>query len=165
LDDALLAALLEKYRELLDLRTAQDDAEPRLRLRKLAARFPGALRELDALPMDELRARRDALAAAREGAPLPPWAAWMAGYHAWLRVALRLKRARGPGDLDGQVARACGAYSPEHADEPRRLSAEDVRAMLAPPGGRLSRWALRRVAREHGVAEEAVAGALMARRA
>jgi len=159
MDDALLAALGEKYRELVALRS-ESAGDVRPRLRALAARFPGALRELDEQPLPELVARREALAdALSRRAPVPAWAPWMASYHGLLRVALRLKRT------GCDAARVVISYMPESADEPERLSHDDVAAMLAPPNGRLSAWALARVALLHGVSEREVSSILFARRA
>lgn len=83
--------LLAKYRELEALRRHAREgtlADPRPRLRALAARFPGALRELDRLPDDELRARIRALSADDVALAPPSWLEPLARYHAALCRAL-----------------------------------------------------------------------------
>jgi hypothetical protein len=100
-----LLALLRKYEVIAKLR--QDRAEgaevaPRPLLRALAREFPGALRELDTLPMSEIDTRKEALTLAAQGTPPGPWMAWMIAYHATMRAALvvkaRLARFRSPSD-------------------------------------------------------------------
>ena len=57
-DPLLLKALCGKYEKLCDLRQRQiSDVAPRAELVALAAAFPGALRELDCLPWEELERR------------------------------------------------------------------------------------------------------------
>lgn len=83
-----LEALAAKYEELARLRVeraAGAPPAPRVVLRQLAARFPGSLRELDTMPLDELRARGAALREAARTGRLEPWMAWTAAYHLLLR--------------------------------------------------------------------------------
>lgn len=84
--------LVRKYDALLALRAANLAAplspEHRQRLRALAAEFPSALRELDALPTDLLEARRHAAASATP----PRWVAWMCRYHVLMREELDRRR-------------------------------------------------------------------------
>jgi hypothetical protein len=101
--DALLA-LARKYRTMMALRAslpahpqggeeAREETESeRAELRALAAEFPGALRELDTLPDEELRARAEALEAAAAGAEPARWMTWMDAYHALMREALAIRR-------------------------------------------------------------------------
>ncbi len=93
-------ALLEKYVELLALRRVRRDAPeappPLPRLRALAARFPGALRELERLPMDLLEERARELEGVVAGlVEEPRWARAQRLYHAGLTRALAA-RAAGP---------------------------------------------------------------------
>ncbi|MCC6648322.1 MAG: hypothetical protein IT374_22470 [Polyangiaceae bacterium] len=84
-------AMREKYAELAALRQHARDGtlpDPRPRLRALAARFPGALRELDQLTDDELRARVAALGRPDVASRPPPWLEPVARYHAALSRAL-----------------------------------------------------------------------------
>lgn len=162
---AALGALLAKYREILRLRHEPAD-DPRVALRALSARFPGALRELDEQPLAVLLARESALADAVSGrGDDPPWAAWIASYHGWLRVGLRMKRARRHDDLESAATAAHAAHAPAYDDEPVELTVDDVRSMLAPPEGRLARWVLARVARQYQVPDATVASVLFARSA
>jgi hypothetical protein len=96
--DPALLALARKYRAMAGIRRA--GSTPRSELRALAAEFPGALRELDNLPLDVIDARADALESGRS----EPWMAPLARCHGLLRAALWLKRHRG--DLAGASQRA-----------------------------------------------------------
>ena len=90
---ALVSRLTQKYVELLALRDAhtrgEDPPDVRARMRALASRSPGALRELDRLPREAIVGKLEALARTSEGAPLERWMLAMDRYHRWLRVALR----------------------------------------------------------------------------
>lgn len=100
---AVVRRLAQKYAELLALRDAhargEDPPDVKARLRALAARFPGALRELDQLPRQAIVARLAALEAAPTEGPLATWMIATDRVHRWLRVALRrptaLARERG----------------------------------------------------------------------
>ncbi|HZS40890.1 MAG TPA: hypothetical protein VFF06_28850 [Polyangia bacterium] len=155
---AELAALARKYRVMAELRRTlpghalgeNDDAldetpEQREALRRLAAEFPGALRELDTLETDELERRRDALAAAAAGGAVEPWMRWLDGYHSLMRAALAVKRrlaTRRPVDAEAraEIAAATGAAVDE----------ELVRAVAAPPHGRLNVVVFERLGALHG---------------
>jgi hypothetical protein len=95
--DALLA-LVDKYARMAELRRSLPPhptpapLSARPLLRQLAADYPGALRELDRLPTDEIDARHRALTQALEGGPAPVWAALHFEYHAWMRLALAVRR-------------------------------------------------------------------------
>ncbi|MBX3274323.1 MAG: hypothetical protein KF729_28915 [Sandaracinaceae bacterium] len=152
------SALREKYAELRALRllhAAGDPEDPRPRLRALAARFPGALRELDALPFDEIERRIAALDAGER----PRWARTLVAYHGWMRLALRV-RAACDRDASAAQVRARLAQEPAGAagDPPLEvLEDAEIAEILRPPGGRLTRWALARIARARGVSAEVVA--------
>jgi hypothetical protein len=131
-----LRALEEKYRELIALRrdASRDDA----RLRTLASRFPGALRELDTRTMESLEERVVEIEAALRGGPAPPWADAQLRFHGWVRVALRL-RADGVRDLES--ARAwLATYAPREPGDPRRDEIDEAHlaALVHPPRGRVS---------------------------
>jgi len=104
----VLDALIDKYRRMREMRADHarggDDEAP-ARMRALAADFPGALREIDRLPMATIEARLDALDAARAGGAVPGWAPPLAAFHGWMRALLRLKRVVRR-DRDLEVARA-----------------------------------------------------------
>ncbi len=94
-----LAALAEKYETLAAMRRAHDGgqpAPPRGEIRAFAARFPGALFELDTLPLDIIDGRARALRLATGGAgpvTILPWMMWMVRYHALVRADLARRRA------------------------------------------------------------------------
>jgi len=96
-----LAALEEKYALLEQLRAEREQAAAeglgrfageaaerrRERMRAVAGRFPGALRELDVLTAAQLRHRREVVQAVRAGAPSPRWLEATALLHRWLKEA------------------------------------------------------------------------------
>lgn len=127
-----LGELQAKYVEIRRLRsTPLDAAEAKLAMRALAARFPGALRELDALPMAEIDERLRALgrALADPGATLP-WMPAMTLFHRLVREALASpERRAGPAGrrwmdavLD-DLARTLG------------VTATEARRLVLPPRG------------------------------
>jgi hypothetical protein len=123
--------LRRKYDLLIELREGKRPGGRDV-LRALAKEFPGALRELDALPLDALRARR----AATDEVPPPGWVPWIAAYHGLMRVTLALKRAlpaRGDVDSARVTALAAAASAPWGAT----LDEAFVRAVRRPPQGRL----------------------------
>lgn len=148
------AALLRKYRWIEALRAAP--RAPDATLRELAAAFPGALRELDDLAPDTLRAR---IAALEAGDHEAPWMKPMAAYHGWLRVGLGAKRAAGRRRDAAAAQRWIASRSPEAGDpEVNPHAAGLVAELLRPAGRRLSAWVMARLAADHGMA----AGALEA---
>lgn len=157
-----LIALRRKYQTLGELRRSQYDttaAEMRAPLRHLAREFPGALRELDSLPLDEIDRRESALGRAAESGTPEAWMEWMAAYHVTMRVALHIRGRR--------------AQRTEPAtDEPWDLSAlswserslifdaEFVEAVLYPPEGRVNRVVFKMLGSIFGESEPVIAEAL-----
>jgi hypothetical protein len=181
-DRELVRALHNKYLELKGLReegeTACTERPPnagpahgaraRADMAALAARFPGALRELDRLPMSEIDARLRMLSAALEsGAPLPEWASWQIALHGSLRAALRIRRlARGGGSPAEALARVRAGYTAASDEPPLAcLDAAFVAGVVTPPDGRLTNWAIERVAAGGGVAPSAVEAAVFGQKA
>lgn len=122
-------------------------------MRALAARFPGALREIDLLPDALLDARIAELeAVCGAGSPPPRWACAVADYHAWMRIALTLRREAGPGRDRARAIRWIETLYRPAADEP---PPDEVRAVLHPvlhpPEGRLNRWIFTYLAPRHGL--------------
>lgn len=148
----LLPPLARKYRTLLALRVdhARDGAAAdRERLRALAAEFPGALRELDTLPAEELEARAAALEAAADGGAVEPWMNAMAGYHALMGTALAVKRAYAAGETaEGDGVRA--AVEALRAECGITLDGGDLAAIATPPQGRLGVFVFGRLGRALG---------------
>jgi len=162
-----LGQLREKYRRMLSMRRDHDSGvehDPRQQMRELAIQFPGALRELDELPLATIESRIDQLGAVIEQPASPaPWMLWMVEYHGHLRAALRVKRFGLPlHDLDRALAQLRRAYVAA-IDEPSVetfASHEALAAVLKPVGGRLSGWAFARIAERYGVEADEVRTAL-----
>jgi hypothetical protein len=132
-----LSELRSKYEEMLALRRLKEPADPRPRLAALASRFPGALREIDDLPLHEIERRIAALAAAeREPASAPPWMHAMTRFHALARGVLFVK--------------ARGAHPGDDWPEEARLWRDDLARIARPPRGRLMDLVYERLARELG---------------
>jgi hypothetical protein len=164
----LLSALRLKYQTIRELRLQADaDATiaPRAELAALAHAFPGALRELDRLPMASLEARLCALDLALCDAAEPePWMWLQSGYHGFMRAVLRIRRlSRGRPKLivDAASELAALAYEPADDEPPaQRFGVAELSAIRRPPGGRLNPWVLAQVAHDHGVTPELVRAAL-----
>jgi hypothetical protein len=164
----LLRGLQSKYQTLYELRVqGTPSVVPRTTFAALAAEFPGALRELDRLPLYAIEQRRTALAAVlSEGAPVEPWMQLQVAYHGFMRAVLRIRRAL--------LALRIHSFEPaQHClelvsyvaapGEPAcaRFDAEMLRAIRRPPQGRLNPWVLEQVARDHAVTPEVVERALL----
>lgn len=135
-----LERLARKYRFLGELRRARargEEVPARAVFRALAEEFPGAVNELDTLPLDVIDRRADLLEAALAGGALEPWMAWLHGYHALLRAALYIKlrtaRDRNP---DADRARALAERATAHAGV--TVDEAFVREAATPPRGRLN---------------------------
>lgn len=161
-----LAGLARKYRALADLRAARARGEPipgREVFRALAAEFPGALNELDNLPLEEIERRLSALSRALDGGPEERWMAWMHRYHALMRAALYVKpRVARRAELAAHEAAALAERTSARAQAP--VDAAFVAAVRAPPDGRLSRLVLERLAAEFGASPVEIRAALFPRR-
>jgi hypothetical protein len=153
-----LLALLRKYDTLAELRRAMaagGAVADRRVLRTLAREFPGALRELDTVTVEQIDARRRALAAATAGASVELWMEWMVAYHATMRAALvvkaRLSRARDLSDAFAAAAR-------DEASRRTGLSIDDdfVRSVARPPEGRLNRAVFERLGQKFGVSPDEI---------
>lgn len=116
-------------------------------LRDLAHEFPGALRELDVLGLAEIARRverlRDRVTATVEASVNAriddPWVEWILGYHGLMRAALVVKRASGRtrrqlagAELARTLEAARGDFQWPEIDE------AFVRAVITPPGRRLT---------------------------
>jgi hypothetical protein len=147
-----LGALARKYDALADLRERRErgaGVAPRDELLALAREFPGALRELDALPRAEIEGRRASLRAALSGEPPAPWMTWMIAYHATMRAALYVK-ARLAQESD--TARALAEDAAQRFALP--IDEAFVRAVERPPAGRVNAAVFERLGRELGVRAE-----------
>jgi len=160
-----LEALARKYRLLGDLRRARARGEgvaPRAVLRDLAGEFPGALNELDTLPLEEIDRRAERLAAAISGEPPEPWMAWLAGYHALFRAALSIKALSARSlPLSPERASSLLTRAQTRAGSATALLDEAfVYAVASPPGGRISAVIFDRLATAFGTAPAVIHRAL-----
>lgn len=146
-----LAALARKYRALGELRRTEHDlAEVRVPLRELAREFPGALRELDTLPLDEIDRRAERLEAAARGAGAEPWMEWLVSYHAAMRAALFVKR-RLEGRRSVDERRAFELARQAARETGYRCDAGFVQAVARPRAGRLNVVVFERIEAGFGV--------------
>jgi hypothetical protein len=156
-------AQAEKYRRLVALADAAPGRTEgrRAAMRAIAARFPGALREWDRVPMAELSRRREAaealLAASARGdgtaraalaEPALLWLRCAIGVQRGLVEALAARRLLADGATFDEAARAIGV--------PRGR----VESFAHPPAGRLSRMAIEETAQAEGITVEALEHAL-----
>jgi hypothetical protein len=158
----MLRDLRDKYREMLEMRLAhaagpEAEGDVRPRMAALAVRFPGALREIDDLPLDEIRARISSLEASMdEGRDLEPWMEAVALFHSFARGALCAKRwLHRRRIVDDAVMRAFLAELstmtfPEEAAEWRH----ELGSLAAPPQGRVLHLVFRRVASRLRISED-----------
>lgn len=162
----MLEALLEKYSEMLRMRErdGRDDGhDPRAEMAALARRFPGALREIDERPLEQIRSRIGQLQDARAGrGEVPPWAPLQASYHGVMRAFLRVRpllRDRSSSQARAAITEGYEQMSP---DEPtlEALLGPVFTQLCSPPNGRLNGVVFGYVARLHGVSAAQVSDAL-----
>ena len=163
-----LLALARKYRALSELRRAQHRmtfAEVRAPLRELSREFPGSLRELDSLPLEEIERKSELLEQAAHGASpgIEPWMLWMHAYHLTMRAALAVKfRLAGRRAISDEVAFEIAV---EVSDEVGyRCDLEFVFAVARPPEGRINPVVFRRLALMFGAEPESLGRALFPER-
>ncbi len=144
-----LHALGRKYALLAELRR-RHDSEPPPELRPLAREFPGALRELDGLPLDEIERRMALVTLALAGGPTEALLEWVNRYHALMRAALSIKRQLS-GERRPSSERAERVAEQASAEHGVRCDAVLVFEVADPPGGRLNEVVFARLARLFGV--------------
>lgn len=133
MDASRLRALSEKYATLAAMRRREADGLPPREnafYQALAARFPGALKELDRLPLDEIDRRRAELDLAAGGeVSVACWMTAVSAYHDALLELLHERRAR----RRGEAGAACSvvAVAAARASEAAGIPIEDVRSLLA----------------------------------
>jgi hypothetical protein len=164
----LLSGLVDKYTRLLRLRSAADALPPRAELRSLARQFPGALRELDRLPLPSIEARlRELEQVLAEGREPALWMRLQVSYHGFMRATLRIKRwsRAWPEELAAAQVALAARYVPA-ADEPAVgfFDSATLQLIRRPPAGRLNPFVLAAVARLHGTTSEIVGDALVSPR-
>lgn len=153
-----LARLLHKYETLGELRRARARGEPipdKGVFRAFAEEFPGALYELDRLPIEDIDARREALAAALAGGPAAAWMSAMAAYHALYRAALFVKGRVGKGrDPGPEEASSLARAASRHAAV--EVGIGFVHAVARPAAGRIGAAVIAEVAAREAVPEAAL---------
>jgi hypothetical protein len=128
---------------------AGNEGDPRRAMVALASQFPGALREIDELPLPEIHARVDALRSAEQGRTAV--ATWMEAtvlFHAFTRGVLCAKRwLAGRKQIDADTKAAFEAESEKlcYADEARAWVGELDR-VANPPRGRVTDLVYERIA-------------------
>jgi hypothetical protein len=171
-----LRALRDKYERMLRLRQlharAKEDPDfvepdPRTAMADLARLYPGALREIDELPLDVIRARIDDLSAAEHDRSRV--AAWMnahATFHRLARGALAVKRWLAGRPLTPELSRTFGtALATMPGSEDARSWAGDLAAIARPPRGRVMELVYVRLARELALDVSEARAAVLAPRA
>jgi hypothetical protein len=138
---AELSGLRDKYVRMRELRSAHarakcdptfEEPDPRPAMARLAAAFPGALRELDALAFEEIERRIvETDAAIATGRPLR-WMIAQLAFHRLCRGALATKRW-----LSGGTAPTREAFLGAGLGEEAELFVDALDAIASPPRGRL----------------------------
>lgn len=157
-----LRALRDKYERMLRLRELHERAaaepgfvepDPRRAMADLARAYPGALREIDELPIGLIRTRIEELAAAESDvARVAPWMTALARFHALARGALAVKRWLAGRPLTAALEEAFAhAISTLPYAEDARLWSGDLAAIASPPRGRLMDLVYVRLAAELSV--------------
>lgn len=174
--DVDLRGLCDKYERILALRLAHDLARdsrdafaespsPQDAMRELARRFPGALRELDRLPVEVIRTRIDELRSAQEN-PMKrqAWMSAQARFHALARGALAAKQwLRGrPLSVDLKCAFLC-ALDEMPSGNDARIWAFELESLASPPRGRLMDVVYAKLASELGTNADPTVNLALAR--
>jgi hypothetical protein len=143
--------LLDKYIEMHALRCLDASGElvdPKPRMRALAKRFPGALREIDELPLEIIQSR---IATLRESDSSPEkqpekWVLAMLRFHVAMSDVLAIKRILGRREITPALRAAAERVS----------SAWDLDRIARPPAGKLTALVFEHIAKSMGIdAEEA----------
>jgi len=173
-----LARLAGKYETLATLRRERAAGAPlpgAATFKALAREFPGALQELDTLPLELIDARAAELhaaalalgaatgpgeqAAADPTEVVAPWMRWLFAWHALMRGALLVKAAlRGARDVDDERAAELAARAAATAGVPFPVAL--VHGVARPPDGRIARLVLAHAAACFDTAPEVIADAV-----
>lgn len=162
----IVTSLRAKYARMARLRDlharAQRDPafvepDPRSEMLSLSDEYPGALREIDELPADVLRARLDALEAAERGpGAFAPWMRAQDAFHRAARGALCAKRwlGRTRDVTPSTTAAFVAAVSTMRWPEDAAAWADDLAALARPPRGRITALVFSRIALGLAITEE-----------
>lgn len=170
LDTEALRKLVVKYTEIRRLRILALEApgtDPREEMATLAAQFPGALREIDELPLEEIDARLASLARALEdSAAVEPWMSAVMSFHELTRGALAAKKwlagRKNVGAIDRAELARIAASSVEGAAILPWL--DDLGAIAQPPRGRITDLVFRRLAATLSISEADTRALVFAKR-
>lgn len=160
-----LRALRDKYERMFALRAAHERArsdasfvepDPREDMARLAEDYPGALREIDVLPLELIAARIQALVTAeRDPSRVETWMVAQTAFHCHARGALVAKRWLAGRKTITPAVRAAFAEAlrglPRGADA--ELFANELEAVASPPRGRLMVLVHAKVARALAMTE------------
>ena len=151
--------LCAKYEEILRLRVAHaspNEPDPRADMAKLAARYPGALREIDELSLDDIRNRIRALALAADNpSTASTWMVATARFHELTRGALCAKRWLAGRKSIGASSRAAFAIDAARLAWPDEARAwvDELARVAMPPRGRVTDLVYERIARDLGITD------------
>jgi hypothetical protein len=157
IDREALLNLHVKYMEMRRLRILAIESpttDPKDSMAELAARFPGALREIDELPLLEIDAKLSALSSATsDPTHIEPWMEATARFHELTRGALVVKRwLAGKKDVN---AAERAEFERIARDLPHGSDAlawcDDLDAIANPPRGKVTDLVFARIARELSV--------------
>jgi hypothetical protein len=157
----MVEELRAKYAEMLAMRLVhasglEDASLVRVRMVALASRFPGALREIDDLELDEIRRRIERLdAVLQDASEIEPWMEAVGTFHTLARGILTVKRwLDGRRRVDAALERAFTMEMDRMAfPEEVRPWAACLAQVAAPPRGRVMDLVFARVADRLGVSE------------
>ena len=170
MDPAALQKLVVKYNNMRRLRILALEAphaDPGEEMALLAAEFPGALREIDELPLEEIDARIASLTrACGDLAAVEPWMRAVMSFHDLTRGALAAKKW-----LSGRKT-----VTSADRDELEKLARatsdgdailtwlDDLAAIAQPPRGKITDLVFRRLALSLAVSEEEARALVFAKR-
>jgi hypothetical protein len=159
LDAESLRKLVVKYTEMHRLRVLAVEAphaDPRVEMAALAAQFPGALREIDELPLEEIASRLASLSRALEDpAAAEPWMPAVLGFHELTRGALALKKwLSGRKTIAGGDRAELEKIAASLPDGPAMLVwVDDLAAIAQPPRGKITDLVFARLAEMLAISE------------
>lgn len=167
-----MRALRDKYERMLRLRLLHARAreepdfvepDPRAAMAELARDFPGALREIDELPIDVIRQRIDVLVRAEgDASHAESWMGAQLSFHRLARGALAAKRWLEGRPLTADLADAFArvVLTLPHARDAAAWTS-DLAAIAQPPRGRIMDLVYARLALELGTDVASARAALM----
>jgi hypothetical protein len=161
-----LLALARKYRAMSELRRAQHQvtrSDVLGSLRSLAREFPGALRELDSLPLEEIEERVELLETAARFGIAARWMEWMYAYHLTMRAALGIKRRLG-GRRSISEFTALEIAGDVAVESGYRCDLEFVLSVARPPEGRINVVVFQRLGSVFGIEPQTLWRALFPER-